>query len=206
MPISLCSLGMAAIEVGFQRHGAVGAAAADQALGGAGDVVHVRVQLGQQFADAVFQRLGRGAFVAAAIQAHRGVVAYAQQRVADVAQEHVVVVGVGAVDGVGQPEILPHHDAVAVAGVVEGVVAGLSHPVADHGEVHVAVVADGDVVFARAVAQHGFGEAPVAAARDEAAAVDEDLQRAAVFGVGELADAGVEAFRIGHRSPAVAAQ
>ena len=104
----------------------------------------------------------------------------------------VVVVGVGTVPGIGQPEILPHHDAVAVAGFVEGVVADLPHPVADHVEVHVAVVAHGGVVLAGAVAQHGFAEAPVAAAGNEAAAVDPHAQRAAFLAVGELADAGLE--------------
>ena len=64
-----------------------------------------------------------------------------------------LVVGIRAVHRIGQPEILPHHDAVLVAGIVELVVAGLPHPVADHGEVHVLVVAHGHVVFARAVAQ-----------------------------------------------------
>ena len=67
----------------------------------------------------------------------------------DVRHEQRVVVRVGTVPRVGQPEVLPHDDAVAVAGFVEFVVAGLPDPVADHGEVHVAVVADGGVVLAR---------------------------------------------------------
>src|SRR5580658_10696733 len=83
-----------------------------------------------------------------------------------------------------------------VASVVESVLADLAHPVADHGEVHVAVVAHGGVVFARAVTQHGFAEAPVAAARDEAPPVDPNLQRAAVFAVGELTHSGLEGFRV----------
>jgi len=90
-------------------------------------------------------------------------VADAQNHVLDVAQEHVVVVGIGAIQRVGEPEILPHDDAKLVAGLEELVVADLPDPVADHGEVHVAVVAHGGVVLAGTVAQHGLAKAPVPA-------------------------------------------
>ena len=65
---------------------------------------------------------------------------------------------------------------MAVAGGVERFVADLSHPVADHGEVHVAVIAHGNVIFARTVEQVVLVEAPVAAERYETATVDVDAQ------------------------------
>ena len=58
------------------------------------------------------------------------------------------------------------------------------------------MVAQRCFVFARAIAQHGFRKAPIAAAGNEAASVDKDFQDAAVFRVGELADAGLEGFRV----------
>src|ERR1035438_7996117 len=113
-------------------------------------------------------------------------------------QEHGIVVGVGAIPGIGEPEILPDDDAVAVAGFVELVLADLAHPVADHVEIHFRVIAHGGVVFAGAVAQHAFAEAPTAALGNEAAAVDPHFERAALFAVGELADARLELFGVGN--------
>ena len=115
-------------------------------------------------------------------------------------QEHGVVVGIGAVPRIRQPEILPHHHPMAVAGIVELILADLADPVADHVEVHLGVVAHGGVVLPRAVAQHGFAEAPVAALGNEAAAVDPHAQRAAFLAVGELAHAGLEPLRVGNRA------
>jgi len=65
-------------------------------------------------------------------------------------------------------------------------------PSCDHGEVHVAVVPDGDVRTPAAVSQGSPRESPVAAAADEAPPVDPDPERAAVLAVGELPHAGAE--------------
>ena len=112
-------------------------------------------------------------------------------------RRHRVVIGDWAVPWVGEPEVLPDHDAVAVACFVKCVVADLADPVADHGEVHLAVVAHRGVVLASAIAQHRFAEAPVAAARDEAAAIDPDAKRFVVFVISELPHAGFEGGRVG---------
>ena len=106
-----------------------------------------------------------------------------------------VVVGVGTVPRIRQPEILPHHHAIPVAGFVEFVVADLPHPVADHVEVHLRVVAHRGIVFARAIAQHRFAEAPIAALGNEAPAVDPHAQRAVVLAVGELPHARLKMLR-----------
>ena len=77
---------------------------------------------------------------------------------------------------------------MSVAGFVEFVVADLPHPIADHVEVHLAVIAQSGIIFARTVAQHRFAESPIASASDKTPAVDEDSQRAVICAVGHLAD------------------
>ena len=121
-------------------------------------------------------RLWRIALVSAAVDADGRMVAYAFHVVVGVAQEHVLVERVGTVSRVGEPEVLPHHYAVSVTGFVELLVACLSHPVAYHVEVHVAVVSHRNVIFASAVAQVVLAESPVAAQRYEPSAVDVYLQ------------------------------
>src|ERR1039457_1859141 len=185
-------------EIVFGGLFGVGAVAADDAVGRAGDVVYARMGGGEGGADAVVDGLGRVALVAADVDAYRGMAAYAEHVVLNVAQEHGIVVGIGAIPGIGQPEILPDDDAVAVAGFVELVLADLAHPVADHVEIHFRVIAHGGVVFAGAVAQHAFAEAPTAALGNEAAAVDPHFERAAFFAVSELTDARLELFGVGN--------
>ena len=117
------------------------------------DVVNFRMEFGQRLPDASVDRRRRIALVAPAVQAHGGVVPDAQHRILHVAQEEIPVVRVRAVGRVREPEVLPDDDAVPVAGLVELVIGGLADPVADHGEIQVAVIADGDVVLAPAVTQ-----------------------------------------------------
>src|ERR1039458_5753581 len=184
-------------EVVFRGLGLVGAVAADHVVGRAGDVVYARMEIGERGADAIVDGLGRVALVAAHVEADGGGAADAQHVVLDVGEEHGIVVGIGAIPGIGQPEILPHDDAVAVAGFVELVLADLAHPVADHVEIHFRVIAHGGVVFAGAVAQHALAEAPTAALGNESAAVDPHFQRAAFLAVGELPHARLERLSVG---------
>src|ERR1019366_2442407 len=167
-------------------------------VGRTGDVVYVRMQAGQRGADVVVDRLGRIALVAAHVYADGRMAADAQHVIGDVVQEHGAVVGVGAIPGIGQPEILPHDDPVAIAGFVELLLADLAHPVADHVEVHFGVIAHGGVVFAGAVAQHALAEAPTATLGNETAAVDPHVQLAARFAVGELPHARLELPGVGY--------
>jgi len=123
------------------------------------------MQLRQQTLDAIVERFRRKAFVAPAVKADRRRIANAEHCVLRVAQEQIVVIRVRTVPGIRKPEILPYDDAVPVAGFIKSGVPDLPHPVADHIEVHFAVVAQGSVIFARAVAQHRFAESPVASPR-----------------------------------------
>ena len=161
------------------------------------DVLDLALQVREERAYPALQRGRRIAFVAAAVEPDGRMVPDPQDRVADVAQEQVVVVGIGPIVGIREPEVLPDHDAVLVAGVVELVVSRLADPVADHGEVHVAMEAHGDVVLALAVAEIGLRKAPVAAAAHEASAVDPDPEGSPIFTVGELPHAGLERLRVG---------
>ena len=88
------------------------------------------------------------------------VAADAADVVASIREKHCVVFGNRTVPRIGQPEVLPHDDAMAIAGLIKGIVADLADPVADHGEVHLAVVTDGGVVLAGAVAQLRLRQTP----------------------------------------------
>ena len=129
--------GVGGAEVEGCVHRAIGAVAADGAVGGAADVGEVGVQFGKQRADALVERGGWEPLVAAAVEADAGVAADALDEVARVAEKHRIVFRHGAVPGVRKPEVLPDDDAVAVAGLVEGIIADLADPVAHHDEVHV---------------------------------------------------------------------
>ncbi len=88
-----------------------------------------------------------------------------------------------------EPEVIPDHHAVAVAGVVEGLVGGHADPVADHVEVHLPVEAQARVVVPAAAAQHELRHAPVAALGEDAHAVDVEVQELLGGVVGDLAHA-----------------
>ncbi|OAV63436.1 hypothetical protein Barb6_03746 [Bacteroidales bacterium Barb6] len=100
-------------------------------------------------------------------------VADALHEVVGIGHKEVVVIRYRPVVGVGKPEVLPNHYAVAVAGFVKLFIAYLPHPVAYHGEVHICVIGNGYVVFAPAIVEVGLAEAPVSPATDEAATVYE---------------------------------
>ena len=174
-------------EVVAEGFDAIRAVAAYRAVGGAGDVLRSGFEGGDEIAEAVVDRLRRITFVAATEESERGVVADAEEVILRVGEEEIVVVGVGAVPGIGEPEVLPDHNTIVIGGVIEGFVAGLADPVADHVEVLVAVVTHSGFVFASTIAEHGLGKAPIASVSDESAAVDRYLEYAAVFGVSELA-------------------
>jgi hypothetical protein len=148
--------------------------AADDFVGGTWDVMKVRVEISEDFPDPLLERRGRKSFVAAAVEANRRVIADAQDEIFHVLQKEIVIVRLGTVPGIGKPEVLPDYDSVPIAGFVKGIVADLADPVANHGEVHFAVVADRDIVFAGAIAEHRLAKAPVAATRNESPTIDPD--------------------------------
>ena len=90
-------------------------------------------------------------------------VAHAQGIVACIVKEHLFVKRVGAVAGVGQPEVLPNHDAILVASLIKLFVASHAHPVTYHVKVHVAVILHGNVILATTIQEVLLAEAPVSA-------------------------------------------
>ena len=153
---------------------------ADHVVGRGADIRQLRMERGDSLLQRLLQRRRRITLVAATVERDGGVTADATDDVARVLHEHRLVVGIGSVPGVGQPEVLPDHDAILVAGVIELTVANLSDPVADHVHIHVAVVAHVGIVFASAVSQVGLREPPVAAQRIHAHAIDKEVQALAV--------------------------
>ena len=88
-----------------------------------------------------------------------------------------------------EPEVVPYHDAVAVAGIVELFVGRRADPVADHVEMHVPVECDAGVVLLAAAAEQPFAHAPVAALDIDRFAVDLQAEDAVVPLVAVFADA-----------------
>ena len=141
-----------------------------------------RIQATHERLQCVVKSLRRVALVAGTPDGDGGMVAIAQDFVAHVGHVGVEVGGIGAVGWVGLEEFVPDQDAVLVAELVEVFVSGLADPVADEIEVGDLVHADlGFEALARD-ALEGFVDAPVAAADEDARAVDRDGE---VFGVGD---------------------
>ena len=179
-------------EIEFQRHGLIRTAATDPSSGRVRDVAQSWMQRRHHTSHPVVERFGRVSLVTAAVEPDGRVVANPLHEIGNVRHEKVVVPGVGTVERIRQPKILPHHDPILIRRLIKGIVARLADPVPDHGEVHFLVVAHRYVVFARAISQHGLGKAPVAAPTHKPAAVDPDLQCAALVAVGELPYPGLE--------------
>ena len=120
----------------------------------------------------------RVALVASAPDGDAGMVAVALDRVGGVRQPAFGVGGREVVAVGGNPEIVPDEDAVLVRQRVEALLRLLTHPVAHHRHVRVAVQPE-----VRFQPFHGRGtfqrvvEAPVAAQDEDALAVDLDDQR-----------------------------
>ena len=106
-----------------------------------------------------------------------------------IVKEHLIVIRIRTVSRIRKPEVLPNHDSILVAGIVELLIACLANPVTDHIQVHIPVHTRRGVIFLSTVAEIIFTEAPVAALREEAAAVDEHFQVAHHIAVCEFPDA-----------------
>ena len=179
-------------EVGLGRQHAVGTVAAHHIVGRTRNVVHSRMFFLHDTAQSLVDGLRREAFVTTAVQADGGMAADALHIIFGIGDEHVGIIRIGTVGRIGQPEVLPDHNAVLVAGVIQFFVANHTHPVAQHGEVHVGMVGHSCLVFASAVVKVRFAEAPVTATADKTASVDVEVQHTAVFVERHLADTHLE--------------
>ena len=132
------------------------------------------------FAQVGVQRRFGPAFVVAAPDGDRRVVAQPLDLFDGVVVEGVDVVGKNRVRI--EPEIVPYHDAVLVAGFVELLVGGGAQPVADHVEIHLFVQSYLGEVFLAAAAEHVLRKSPVRTFDEDAAVVDPEVEHA-VLGV-----------------------
>ena len=179
---------------GFDRP--VGAMTRNAVVGRTGDVAQARMEQVYLAAQGAVELGRRIALVAAHVDGYRGVAADAADIVFGIGHEETVVIRVGAVPGVGEPEVLPEQQTMAVAGFIEFAVAGLSYPVAYHIEVHLLVIPHRTVVLSASVAEVGLGETPVAAQRNHTAVVDKELQTGAHLLVGHLSYANLVVERV----------
>ena len=108
-----------------------------------------------------------------------------------IGDEQVRIIRIGPVSRIGQPEVLPDHDTVTVASLIEFFIADHAHPVAQDVHVHIGMISDSCIVFTSAVVQVRLTESPVAAASDEAPSVDIHIQNTLVLIEGHLADTGL---------------
>src|ERR1700760_1332003 len=99
------------------------------------------MQLRQHRADTLLERLGRESLVASTVETDGGMIANAQHEIFHIVHKESVVVWYRAVRWIREPEVLPDHHPVPIASLVECFVPDLAHPVPDHGEVHLAVIA-----------------------------------------------------------------
>ena len=123
---------------------------------GVGKINHSRSQLSHQFPKSLVKTGGRSSFIAATEQCNAGVIPYSPHIVVRIFQEHLLIVGFRAVNGICKPEILPHHNTVSVAGLIEFLVSDLPHPVADNIEVLSRFQSDSHVVLPGPITQQGF--------------------------------------------------
>ena len=148
-------------EVFFHRQCPVGTATAHTFRRRVGDIVHAGRERMHILAQLAVDGFRRESLVASAIEGDARMASDTPHVVFGIAQEEHVVVRVRTVGRVGKPEVLPYHDTVSVARLVESLVAHLSYPVANHVEVHVAMIPHGDVVLTGAVEQVMLVESPV---------------------------------------------
>ena len=78
-----------------------------------------------------------------------------------ITEEKHVIIRIRSISRISQPEVLPDHDAMTVAGLIETLVTNLSHPVANHRTVHILMITHGDIILTRAVQQIMLIESPV---------------------------------------------
>ena len=184
--------GLVESPVRFRGEAEIGTAAGNDVIGRGGNVIAERVFAGDECAQRLVER-GRGiAFVAAAPEQKARVVADAQQQVLCVVHEHLLIGRVRSVGGIGQPEILPDQNAVAVGGFIEFFVADHADPVSHQIEVFVAVQLHGTLIVGCAIPEIAFTEPPVSTTAHQSAAIDPDAERPVGRVVIETADAGIE--------------
>jgi len=115
-----------------------------------------------------------------------------------IGDKHLRIIRIGSVGRIRQPEILPDHDTMTVASLIQFLVADLSYPVTHHRKVHISMVSHGDVVLTTPVIQVRLTESPVTATADKTTPVDKETQDAIILVEGHLSDTYLEILRVGY--------
>src|SRR4030042_309817 len=135
---------------------------------------------------------GRISLVPSAIKTNGRMIPYPFNEIFGVLHEHFGIIGIGTINRIGKPEILPHHNPVPVAGFEKLIIAGLPYPVTYHSEVHIGMICNGYIVLTSAVFQVRLRETPVSATADETSSVDIDIQNIIIFSKSHLPDTGLK--------------
>ena len=130
----------------------------------------------------------REALVSTAIDTDTSMAADAGDVIGRVLQEHLVVIRIRSVPWVSQPEVLPDHDTILIACLIQFLITNLTYPVANHIVVHLLMVANGSIVFTSTVVEVGLRESPVTTQWVQSLAIDVDLGLGIQVGIAHLAD------------------
>ena len=193
---------MELVVTGFQRkiflcrEHPVRAMPAHHFISRAGDIMNVRMIFLDDTAQRLVDLFRRETFVTTAIKSDRRMAANPFYIIFRIGDKHFRIIRIRSVGRVSQPEVLPDHDTVAVASLIQLLVADHADPVTHHREVHIRMQSHSNVIFAGAIVQVRLTEAPVTATSDKAATVDEETQDIIVLVERHLADTDFKVFRI----------
>ena len=162
----------------------------------AGDIMNARMILLHDATQCLVDLLGREALVTSAIDTDRGMVAETLHIIGRIGDKHLGIVGIRTVSRVSQPEVLPNHDTMTVARLIQLLITNLTYPVTHHREVHIRMIIHGNVILTTSVVQVRLTKAPVTTTTDETTAIDEEAQDAVVLVESHLTDTHLEVFRI----------
>ena len=135
-------------------------------------IIKVRVPFLHDLAETGLDLCWWIALVTSAVDQHRRILTDAFYIILCIVKEHCIVKRIRTVSRVRKPEVLPYHDTMAVASLIELHVACLTHPVSHDVEVLVGVVLCSNIIFASSVVEVALAESPVTATTDEPSAVN----------------------------------
>ena len=139
---------------------------------------------------------GRETFVTTAIDTDGSMVTDALHIIFRIGNKHFGIVRIRTVSRIRQPEVLPNHDTVAVAGFIQFFITNHTHPVTHDREVHIGMVSHRDIIFTCTVIQVRLTESPVTAPANKTTAVDKETQNLIILIEGHLADTDFKVFGI----------
>ena len=139
---------------------------------------------------------GRETFVTTAIDTDGSMVTDTLHIIFRVGNKHFGIVRIRTVSRIRQPEVLPNHDTVAVAGFIQFFITNHTHPVTHDCKVHIGMVSHRYIIFTCTVIQVRLTESPVTAPANKTTAIDKETQNLIILIEGHLADTDFKVFGI----------